>query len=101
MVLNNSSYLHKKIRKLCEQLEFLSGLKMITDLNDYFVEVRLMNKYGYIIIDWRKNAIFTLSHKLTEVEFEICNELMIYLSWLEVADNYIYTMKGGKKYEKR
>ena len=101
MQLNNSSYLHKKIRKLCEQLEFLSGLMLITDLDNEFVEVRLMNKYSYIIINWRKNTVFTLSHKLTEVEFEICNELMIYLSWLETVGDYKYMMKGCNFSEKR
>ena len=76
-------------------------MKLLTDFDNEFVEVRLMNKYGYIIIDWRKNTVFTLSHKLTEVELEICNEIMLYLSCLETFNDYIEKMKGGNFDEKR
>lgn len=95
MLLNNISYLHVRIRKLCDQLEFLSGLKMITNLDEEFVEIRLMSRHSYIIINWRKNTVFTLCHKLTEVELAICNELMINCNWLETGENIKY-MKGGK-----
>lgn len=101
MVLNSYSYIHKKIRKEAEQLEFLSGMKLITDFNNEFVEVRLMNKYGYIILNWRKDIIFTLAHKLTEVELELCEDIMLYLSWLETFSDYIYNTRGGILNEKR
>lgn len=101
MVLNNYSYAHKRIRKMAAQLEFLSGMKLLTDFDNEFVEVRFMNKYGYIILNWRKEIIFTLSHKLTEVELELCKDIVLYLSCLETFNDYVENMKGGKKYEKR
>ncbi len=97
MVLNRTSYTHLSIRKLCSQLELLSGMSLITNLDEEFVELRFMNKYGYIVIDWRKNAIFTLSHKLVPVEYEIATTLIVYCDWLEVGENIRY-MKGGNNY---
>lgn len=98
--LNYTSYAHLKIRKLCSQLEFLSELALITNLDEEFVELRFMSKIGYIIIDYRNEAVFTLSHKLTEIEFEICSELMVQCNWLETGENIKY-LKGGNFYEKR
>lgn len=97
MVLNKTSYVHLSIRKLCSQLEFLSGMSLITDLDNQFVELRFMNKYGYIVIDWRKKAIYTLSHKLDPVEYEIVTTLIVYCRWLEIGENIKY-MKGGSNY---
>lgn len=98
MVLNSYSYVHKKIRKEAEQLEFLSGMKLVTDFSKEFVEVRYANKYGYIVLNWRREAVLTLSHKLTEVELELCKDIMLNLSWLETFSDYIYNMKGGSNY---
>lgn len=100
MVLNNSSYVHISIRKICSQLELLSGMTFITDLDNEFVELRFMNKYGYIVINWRKNAIFTLGYKLDQVELDLAYTLMIYCNWLEIGEYYT-SMKGGNNYEKR
>ena len=83
MILNCHSYLHVKIRKLCSQLEVLTKMRLKTDICNEFVELRFTNEYGYLVINWRRNAVFTLSHKLTEVELAICDEIMIYLNWLE------------------
>ena len=85
MVLNNHSFVHVEIRKCCTKLELLTGMKLITDLNSEFVEIRLMNKLGYIVIKWDKNACFTLSHHLTEVELAIVQNILIYLNWLETG----------------
>lgn len=86
MVLNKYSYAHLKIRKLSAQLEAISGMKLITDFDNEFVEVRFMNTLGYIVIDWRRNAVYTLSHKLNPVELNIVDNLMVHLNWLELKD---------------
>lgn len=96
MVLNKYSYLHLNIRKLSSQLEAISGMKLITDFDNEFVEVRFMNTLGYIVIDFRRNAVYTLSHKLDLVEKEIVEQILIYCRWLELGEN----IKRGVKNEK-
>ena len=86
MVLNKHSYAHLQIRKLSAQLEAISGMKLITDFDNEFVEVRFMNTLGYIVIDWRKKAVYTLSHKLNAVELNIIDNMMVHLNWLEPKD---------------
>lgn len=86
MKLNETAYVHKDIRKLCKKLEILSGMKLITDLGEDFEEVRFIDKYGYIIIDFWNDACFTLSHKLTKVEWSIIVDLLIDLSWLNLPN---------------
>ena len=86
MKLNNHSYVHVTIRQLCLQLELLSGMKLITNLSDDFYEVRFVDKFGYIVIDWRKSACFSLSHKLTPKEMETIKDMLLNLDWLETAE---------------
>ena len=86
MVLNDYSYVHVTIRKLCLQVELLSGMKLITNLNEDFYEVRFVNKYGYIVIDWRKNACFSLSHKVTAKEMGAIKDIILYLDCLETFE---------------
>jgi hypothetical protein len=88
MVLNKYSYVHLQIRKLSSQLEVISGMKLITDFDNEFVEVRFMNTLGYIVIDWRRNAIYTLSHSLNAVEMEIVKDIMLYCDWLETGQYF-------------
>lgn len=86
MVLNRYSYVHLNIRKLSSQLEAISGMKLVTDFDNEFVEIRFMNTLGYIVIDWRRNACYTLSHKLDPVEREIVEQLIVYCRWLEIGE---------------
>lgn len=86
--LNNTSYVHVTIRKLCLQLELLSGMKLITDLNEEFEQIRFINSIGYIVIDFEKNACFTLSHKLDKKEMATINDIMLYCQWLETGRKY-------------
>lgn len=88
MKLNHTSYVHVTIRQLCVQLEVLSGMKLITNLSDDFYEIRLINSYGYIIIDYCNNACFTLSHHLSNKEFETIKDIMLYCNWLLIGDKY-------------
>lgn len=99
MKLNNHSHVHVTIRKLCLQLEMLSEMKLITDLSDDFYEVRFVDKFGYIVIDWRKKACFSLSHKLTPKEMAVINDITIYLNWLEIGENVMRERRNrnGKK----
>jgi len=72
-------------------------MKLVTNICNEFVELRFTNDLGYIVINWRKNAVFTLSHKLTEIEVDICNEIMINLSWIEIGES-IHEKKGEMLY---
>ncbi len=86
MKLNNHSYCHKRIRLLCYQLELLSGMKLVTDLSEEFEEVRFVDEFGYIIIDYWHNACFTLSHKMSKKEWETVEDLLLYLGWLNIPN---------------
>lgn len=88
MKLNTTSYVHVTIRQLCLQLELLSGMKLITELSEEFDEIRFIDKYGYIVIDYKKEACFTLSHRITKKETDTISDLMIYLKWLETGRKY-------------
>lgn len=88
MILNETSYVHKTIRKLCSQLEVVSGTKMITNLGENFTKIEFIDKYGYIIIDYQKQKIITLANKLNEVEFKIIENIMLQLDWLEIGEKY-------------
>ena len=85
MKLNNTSYTHVTIRKLCLQLELLSGMKLVTDLSDDFYEIRFVNSYGYIVIDWRRNACFSLSHRVDNKQMKVVKDLLLYCQWLEIG----------------
>lgn len=88
MILNETAYVHKKIRTLCGQLEVLTKTKMITDLSAEFKEIQFIDRLGYIIIDYEKETIFTLANKLDPVEFEIVKDIMLYCNWLEICKKY-------------
>lgn len=88
MKLNTTSYVHVTIRQLCLQLELLSGMKLITELCEEFDEIRFIDKYGYIVIDYKKEACFTLSHRITKKETDTISDLMTYLKWLETGRKY-------------
>ena len=89
MKLNETSYVHKTIRKLCNQLELLTDTKMITNLSENFNEIEFIDKYGYIILDYKKMRILTLSNKLGEVKFRIAEDILDYCDWLEVGNKYV------------
>ena len=91
MVLNNKSYVHVTIRKLCSQLELLTDTKLITDLGSDFNEIRFINKFGYIVIDFKHNAVFTLSNKLNEIEFHLVQDIILYCDWLEIGHSFSVT----------
>lgn len=88
MKLNCISYVHVLIRQLCFQLEQTSGLRTATDLSKDFKEIRFENDYSYIIIDYRDDVCFTLSHKLTEKEMAIIKDIVLHLQWLEIGIKY-------------
>ena len=87
-MLNNHNYLHVKIRKLLKYLEYLTDMKVITDLDQDFEDVRLVGKLSYITLDFKHNTCFAMSHKITRQEMEIIEEIMISLDWLEVGRRY-------------
>lgn len=85
MKLNEKSYGHVKIRKLCRVLEQISGLENITDLGEEFDEIQFIGKYSYIIIDYKKETILLLSYKLSAEELEIIKDINLCLNWLETG----------------
>lgn len=95
MTLNNNSYVHVRIRKLCSQLEILTSMRLITDINGDFEELKFVNSLGYITIDWQKKACFTLSHHLNDVELHIAEDLILNLSWLETGKRIRELLKNN------
>lgn len=88
MKLNNYSYVHILIRQLCFRLEKSSGLPLRTSLSDEFSEIRFENDFSHIIINFKKEICFTLSHKLTNQEFEMIKDIMLYYNWLRIGNEY-------------
>lgn len=85
MKLNEKSYVHVKIRGLCLQLELLSDMKMITNLDEEFQEIRFIDKLGYIIIDYNNEACFILSHRMDPKEWQTVQDIILYCNWLEAG----------------
>lgn len=88
MILNETSYVHKKIRTLCGQLEILTNTKLITDLGNNFTDIKFVDKYGYIIIDYKKEIIYTLANNLEPVPFEIVKDIVLNCNWLEIGEKW-------------
>ena len=86
-MLNRTSYVHVKIRKLCQLLAYLTDMKLVTEFDENFEDVRFVGKYGYLTIDYKHRTIFVMSHKITPQEQEIIEEIMLYLDWLETKKN--------------
>lgn len=92
MELNCHSFTHKKIRALVLQLELLSDMKLVTNFEN-FEDIRLLGKLGYITIDFKRNAVYTLGIKLDNKEWDIIKEILLYCNWLmnanklEIAQN--------------
>ena len=86
MVLNKSSTIHVRIRKLCYQLELLTDMKLVTNLSEEFNEIRLINKLGYIVIDYERNAVYSLGIHLDKIQLDIVQDIILYCSWIETGD---------------
>lgn len=88
MVLNNKSYVHKKVLYLIYSIQNETGLELRTDLTRNLYEVRFENDLSHIIIDFRNSTIFLLSVNLNERLKMMLDELMIYLSWLYQGEKF-------------
>lgn len=97
MKLNTTSYCHKTIRKLCLQLQLLSGTELLTNLDEEFNEIRFINKVGYIIIDYNNQVCFTLSHKIDHIEWQTIKDIILYCNWLEIGREYQERNKSTAK----
>lgn len=86
--LNETAYAHRKIRMLCFQLETLTGLKLVTNLSEEFHEVRFMNELSYIVIDFKRNAYYTLSVFLDEKIRGTIEDILLETSWLYIGYNW-------------
>ena len=88
MKLNNTTYVHIKIRKLCQLLAYLMNMELATDLSEEYSQIRFTGKYSYLTIDYDHKTCFALSHKITKKEQEIIEEIMICCQWLETGRRY-------------
>lgn len=82
MKLNKTSYLPVKVRVLCQKLECSTGMKLITNLSEEFEDVRFKGKISYVIIAFKEQAIYTLSHSLTKDEMAMIEDIIIYLRFM-------------------
>ena len=60
-------------------------MKLVTDFKN-FEEIKLLGKLGYITIDFKRNAVYTLGIKLTKTEIDVIQDIMLYCNWLETGD---------------
>lgn len=60
-------------------------MKLVTDFKN-FEEIKLLGKLGYITIDFKRNAVYTLGIKLTKAEIDVIQDIMLYCNWLVTAD---------------
>ena len=82
MRLNNSSYVHKRIRKLCYYIEIVTGLKLVNSLDDEFSTLLFCNSLSYLKIDHQLNVYATLNYKLKKAEVEAVEEIILLLNQL-------------------
>lgn len=85
MKLNHHSYVHVNIRKACALLVQSTGMKLFTNLDEEFKEVKFFNALGYIVINWKKEVVFCLGHKLSKSEMELVKDISRQLNWLEMG----------------
>lgn len=97
MKLNNTSYVHKKIRLLCFQLEALTGLKRTTNLDEEFTQIRFMNSLSYIVIDFKKSVCFSMSYSMNKAELETADDIMLYCQWLMLGEKTALKLDKKKK----
>lgn len=100
MKLNNFSYGHKMVRALCFALETKTKLPLKTNLSEEFDILRFENEYSYIIIDYQKEACFTLSYNMSKDEWNTVRDIMINLQWLDIP-NTMGTLAHRKKHTKK
>ena len=75
MKLNKTSYVHKVIRLFCFYLEQSTGLQMITNLDEEFEEIQFKGKLSYLVIDWKNEMYSVLSHRVTQKEADIIDDI--------------------------
>ena len=88
MVLNNKSYCHVKIRYLCDRIEKRTGLTLMTNLSEEFKQLEFKNDYSYIVIDWKKRAIFKMAINTNGVAQDWLEEILSALAWLQIGQDY-------------
>lgn len=86
MRLNNHSYVHKKIRILCYAIEQSTNLKLITNFDNDFSDIRFMSRYSYLTIDYLHNTIFAMCIKLDKKQIEIIDDIITMLNWITIGE---------------
>lgn len=97
MKLNNHSYTHKQIRATCLWFEQLTGLKLLTNLSEEFVDIRFISPLSYVTVDFRNNTIFAMSIKLSEKELRLLKDLILYCNWLICGEEFQKIIDANKK----
>ena len=85
MVLNNYSYVHKKIRSLCYLFEQSTQLQLVTNLSNDFDCIKFCNAYSYVTIDFANSTIFVMCIKLDKSQFALIEDILIYTQWLHLG----------------
>jgi len=88
MKLNNYSYAHVRVRKLCQLLEYHTNMKLLTNLSEEFQMLRFINELSYITIDYKHSTICVMSHKITAKEMDIIDEIQVTLGFMETVGNW-------------
>lgn len=101
MKLNTHSYVHVKIRLLCNFVEIKTGLKLITNLSDNFSVITFQNEYSYINIFYKKSVYTSLNTRLDKVVRDAIEDIILYLEWLDIgnaiAEKRVRKAKTNKK----
>ena len=96
MTLNNTSYLHKRIRSLCYMLEQSTGMKLQTDLSSDFTILHFKSELSYITIAYERNIYATLNYKLNKAETSAIEEIIIALNFIAYGIKFRLEMKNKK-----
>jgi len=73
----------------------------MTNLSEEFHEIRFMNELSYIVIDFERNACYTLSYAMDENEWQTVQDILLYTSWLYIGANWERLAIARARKEKR
>lgn len=86
MKLNTHSYVHLKVRCLCNFIEQKTGLQLVTNLADNFSVITFQDAYSYINIFYKKCVYTSLNRKLDITVRDAIEDIIMYLAWLDIGN---------------
>lgn len=88
MKLNHTSYGHRAVRTLCTEFEKMTRLKLITNLDEEFDQIRFVNALSYIVIDFKHGACFTMSYSMDVKEWNIVEDILSHTMFFYIGENW-------------